>query len=379
MALNYSQSQGISDRTGTVRMKAGKALHDLDEKELSQCVRKFNRRLTKRFSTCHIDLPKETLNDKGQQQMCKEHSAYTQRCIRGGVRLNFMFQESIKVKNTIIVDGEEEFVTDFKFSKKSVLVLPLCSNHTVTDMIQKLEDKFRILNRKDDTGRKLRIFERELSVTLQDVFFRELAAEERPLELFFLWKINTERKSMVVTDHNPNDTRYERMDLEELEKRLNAINEEESTKIQKVHESYHNSEKVIKQLMEDQTLGGPSVISQPVAEEDDDIDTIAGFDLELHEDHFNENIEEGTLTRPLSIEEKFRSGSSKLSAGPDTLKRCSFRLQIDDKSIYDLSQEEAIELIKSYEADPELKRSKIRLTVIPSALIPQSSNKKEGI
>jgi hypothetical protein len=63
------------------------------------------------------------------------------------------------------------------------------------------------------------------------------------------------------------------MDLEELEKRLNAINEEESTKIQKVHESYHNSEKVIKQLMEDQTLGGPSVISQPVAEEDDDIDT----------------------------------------------------------------------------------------------------------
>jgi hypothetical protein len=44
-------------------------------------------------------------------------------------------------------------------------------------MIQKLEDKFRILNRKDDTGRKLRIFERELSVTLQDVFFRELAAE----------------------------------------------------------------------------------------------------------------------------------------------------------------------------------------------------------
>jgi hypothetical protein len=47
----------------------------------------------------------------------------------------------------------------------------------VTDMIQKLEDKFRILNRKDDTGRKLRIFERELSVTLQDVFFRELAAE----------------------------------------------------------------------------------------------------------------------------------------------------------------------------------------------------------
>lgn len=44
-------------------------------------------------------------------------------------------------------------------------------------MIQKLEEKFRILKRQDDTGQKLRIFERELSVSLQDVFFRELAAE----------------------------------------------------------------------------------------------------------------------------------------------------------------------------------------------------------
>ena len=84
--------------------------------------------------------------------------------------------------------------------------------------------------------------------------------------------------------------------------------------------------------------------------------SVAGFDLELHEDHFNDNFDEGTLKRPLSIEERFRSGSSQLSAGPDTLKRCSFKLEVNDRSIYDLSQEEAIELIKSYEADPELKR-----------------------
>ena len=32
--------------------------------------------------------------------------------------------------NTICVDGEEGFITDFKFSTKSVLVVPLCSNHT---------------------------------------------------------------------------------------------------------------------------------------------------------------------------------------------------------------------------------------------------------
>ena len=44
-------------------------------------------------------------------------------------------------------------------------------------MIKKLEEKFRILKRQDGKGQKLRIFERELSVSLQDVFFRELAAE----------------------------------------------------------------------------------------------------------------------------------------------------------------------------------------------------------
>lgn len=48
-----------------------------------------------------------------------------------------------------------------------------------------------------------------------------------------------------------------------------------------------------------------------------------------------------------------------LSTGPDTLKHCSFKLEVNDRSIYDLSQEEAIELIKSYEADPELKRYSI--------------------
>ena len=62
------------------------------------------------------------------------------------------------------------------------------------------------------------------------------------------------------------------MDLEELEKRLHAINEEESNKIQKVRESYQNSKKVINQLMEEQTLCGSSVITQPVAEEEEDID-----------------------------------------------------------------------------------------------------------
>ena len=55
------------------------ALHDLDEKELSQCVSKFNRRLTKRFSTCHIDIPKENFNNAHN---CDDHPGYELRCIR---------------------------------------------------------------------------------------------------------------------------------------------------------------------------------------------------------------------------------------------------------------------------------------------------------
>ena len=58
------------------------ALHDLDEKELSQCVSKFNRRLTKRFSTCHIDLPKENFSKGFQAHNCDEHPGYEHRCIR---------------------------------------------------------------------------------------------------------------------------------------------------------------------------------------------------------------------------------------------------------------------------------------------------------
>jgi hypothetical protein len=138
------------------------------------------------------------------------------------------------VINTICVDGEEGFITDFKFSTKSVLVVPLCSNHTVLDLVKMLEERFRMVKNKDEPKQGLRIFERELSVTLQDVFYREVAAQEQPLELFFLWKINAERKSLVVTDHDPNDNRYDNMDLDELESRLGKINKEEISKIKKV-------------------------------------------------------------------------------------------------------------------------------------------------
>lgn len=62
------------------------------------------------------------------------------------------------------------------------------------------------------------------------------------------------------------------MELQELEKRLNAINDEESNKIQKVCESYRNSKKVIEQLMEEQLLGGSTVLEQSLEEEEEDLD-----------------------------------------------------------------------------------------------------------
>ena len=49
--------------------------------------------------------------------------------------------------------------------------------YLANDLLHKLEDKFRMLKGKDGAGQQLRLFERELSVTLQDIFFREIAAE----------------------------------------------------------------------------------------------------------------------------------------------------------------------------------------------------------
>ena len=60
---------------------------------------------------------------------------------------------------------------------------------------------------KGESGR-LQLFERELSVTQQDIFYRKLNTDESPLELFMLWKINQERKTLLLTDHDPNIRKY---------------------------------------------------------------------------------------------------------------------------------------------------------------------------
>ena len=63
------------------------------------------------------------------------------------------------------------------------------------DLLEDVVAKFNIL----DEGRTLQLFERELSVTQQDIFYRKISPNESPLELFMLWKINGERKTLVLT------------------------------------------------------------------------------------------------------------------------------------------------------------------------------------
>ena len=45
-----------------------------------------------------------------------------------------------------------------------------------------------MVKNKDETKQRLRIFERELSVTLQDVFYREVAAQGKDVTLIYsIW------------------------------------------------------------------------------------------------------------------------------------------------------------------------------------------------
>ena len=62
------------------------------------------------------------------------------------------------------------------------------------------------------------------------------------------------------------------MDIEELEKRLRTINEEETCKIKKVVESYQHSQRVIKQLMDEHLKGEANILQPSVVEEEEEID-----------------------------------------------------------------------------------------------------------
>ena len=63
------------------------------------------------------------------------------------------------------------------------------------------------------------------------LFFQEI-----PLELAFIWSLNHERKSLVLTDHDPNLGRYAKMDPDQLRRKLEALREEEEGAVSAVLE-----------------------------------------------------------------------------------------------------------------------------------------------
>ena len=49
---------------------------------------------------------------------------------------------------------------------------------------------------------------RKFSNLPQEIFFRKLDRGEKPMELSFLWRLNNEKRSFVITDHDLNATRF---------------------------------------------------------------------------------------------------------------------------------------------------------------------------
>lgn len=112
----------------------------------------------------------------------------------------------------------------------------------VQDLMSYVVAKFQIVLQE---AQQLQLFERELSVSQQDIFFRKLADEEHPLELFMLWKINGERKTLVLTDHDPNEKKYGKCTFQELEQRLANLNSEETEVIESLIENYSKAKSLI--------------------------------------------------------------------------------------------------------------------------------------
>ena len=92
-------------------------------------------------------------------------------------QVNFKFERSLRVYNElrIAADGAgppDAFTTDFKFSTKAALIVGMTNAETAADLVDKIRDKFNILE--EGKGGEMRLFEREISVRQQDVFYRRL-------------------------------------------------------------------------------------------------------------------------------------------------------------------------------------------------------------
>ena len=165
--------------------------------------------------------------------------------LKGGIKLNFDFIKKKILLNEISVNKHILRIhTEFEFSKKAKLVLPLCNHENTTKVLKTIIEKFKIVD-----GESISIYERELSLTLHEIFYRKLEPNESPLNLFILWKLNQERKSLVIMDHDPNARKYEKYSIEELQERLENVNCEENELIKSIQENYQSAKFLIAQKM----------------------------------------------------------------------------------------------------------------------------------
>lgn len=126
---------------------------------------------------------------------------------------------------------------------------------TCKDLLKKVVNLFHILNTSSQTNvpieetHPLRFYERELSLTQQDIFYRKLEPDEIPLSLTILWSLNQERKSLVITDHDPNLEHFAKFSMEQLQDKLESLQNEEDEAIAMIRSSYEIQRTVIEELL----------------------------------------------------------------------------------------------------------------------------------
>ena len=120
--------------------------------------------------------------------------------------------------------------------------MPVTSQDTVADVLKYVVAKLNIVCGCEGVeDGKLLLFEREWSVTQHDIFYRKMELEEQPLETYILWKLNREVKGLVLTDHDPNERKYDKYSLEELEQKVQKLEEEETAKIEQIRNNYQEA------------------------------------------------------------------------------------------------------------------------------------------
>lgn len=94
-----------------------------------------------------------------------------------------------------------------------LLQLVLVLQDNIRDLLKKLTERFPVAR---GECKKLWLFERELSVRQHEIFYRKLREDEIPLELNLIWCANQERKSIIFTDHDPNELKYQHLSVQQV-------------------------------------------------------------------------------------------------------------------------------------------------------------------